>query len=447
MAVAQIPNLPQMPDIQGGYARLGQQVANTGQQIGSAVTEYAKFFSSREGKKKLIAEIQSKYPAVTNAYPEDVLLQMDNKELGTRLAAVVGLENAVQSIKAVDPKFSTADIGQMYSEVFKQPDQARAIAKDWMGVAEKNRQEGIDKEALQTINSQTAPQMPQVSGAAPSTTPLPISEADLNRETSDLLDPAKLTTPTQTSQSDLGQQLSAVDAERAQTQAPAMPVVAQRPKTREEFYSSIAGSGKIPSKSAQEIADKALRSEKDINAEGIKQETLKQKQETAAAAILRRAKEHQDRMALGNRNAKAAEDLVALSAIQKVTDISKDQIDAEVKAGEAEQTAAALEPGALRDAYVKSAIDLRRKAGIMSPNLTVAQGVAAGIVNTAETRNPKIAKAVENQKQRKEQEEAIRAYDLEVEGTSKPKYSEIDPGQQPEALKKIVELYRKHKNK
>lgn len=431
--------MPQMPDIAGGYAKIGEQVAGVGKQLGGAITDYANFFATREGKKKLIDEIKAKYPTVVQAYPEDVLMQMENKELGQRLAAVVGIENAIQKLKEIDPKFSTADIEQMKAEIFKQPDQARTIAKDWMAIAEKNRQDSVNKESLAMVGGQPAqPAMPQVS--APQA---PISDAELGRETADLLDPTKTVMPSQTSQSDLGQQLSAVDAERT----PVMPAVSQKPRTRERIYGDLSASGKIPDKATQEIIDKASRSEKDINAEDTKLETLKQKQEAAAAAILRRAKEHQDRMALGNRNAKATEDLVALTAIQKVTDISKDQIDAEVKAGEAEQTAAALEPGDLRDAYVRSAIELRQKAGIMSPNLTVAQGIASGIVKTAETRNPKIAEAVENQKLSKEQEEAIKAYDSEVKGTSRPKYSEIDPKQQSEALKKIVALYRKSKKK
>jgi len=439
MAVAQIPNMPAMPDIQSGYAKIGEQIAGVGKQIGGAIVDFA----SAQGKKKLIDEIKVKYPTVVQAYPEDVLMQMDNKELGMRLAAVVGIENAIPKLKEVDPKFSTADIEQMKAEIFKQPDQARTIARDWMAIAEKNRQDSVNKESLAMVGGQPAqPAMPQATPQTPST----ISEADLTRETNDLLNTSKPvinnTMPAENTSS-LGQQLAAVDAERT----PTMPSVSQRPRTREGIYGDISASGKIPDKATQEIIDKASRSEKDINAEDIKRDTLKQKQEAAAAAILRRAKEHQDRMTLGNRNAKATEDLVALTAIQKVTDISKDQIDAEVKAGEAEQTAAALEPGVLRDAYVKSAIELRQKAGIMSPNLTVAQGVASGIVKTAETRNPKIAEAVGNQKRSREQEEAIRAYDLEVKGTSKPKYSEIDPKQQSEALKKIVELYRKSKKK
>lgn len=176
--------MPTMPDIAGGYARIGEQIAGVGKQIGGAIVDFA----SAQGKKKLVDEIKVKYPSVVQAYPEDVLMQMDNKELGTRLAAVVGIENAIPKLKEIDPKFSTADIEQMKAEIFKQPDQARTIAKDWMAIAEKNRKEADTQQADAQLKDQTelmGTGMPLVSKALQGTKP--ISDKDLAAETSALL--------------------------------------------------------------------------------------------------------------------------------------------------------------------------------------------------------------------------------------------------------------------
>jgi len=416
MAVAQIPSMPTMPDIAGGYAKIGEQIAGVGKQIGGMVVDFA----SAQGKKKLVDEIKVKYPSVVQAYPEDVLMQMDNKELGTRLAAVVGIENAIPRLKEIDPKFSTADIEQMKAEIFKQPDQARTIAKDWMAIAEKNRQDEVNKKFMELPTTEGGqPAMPQV---APQSTPAPISDADLNGETSSLLDPTKAVMPSQTSQSDLGQQLAAVDAER--TPAPVMPAVPGRQMTKEEFYSKNTGSfSRPPSADTQTMKDKGMQSQKDIDAENAR----KQRTEIDRAykkAKLDFAKQKENADAAGKKEdrilkIKEYEDKVKKEADYFEKILLDKQADVTASDGKYPYDVEAL----------KELVSEKRSQADYWKN--VAQGAAKGGKSaTGSVRDIDVETA------------AIEAWNKEAKKRGQPLFEQIEAGKKDAALKQIVARYK-----
>lgn len=401
-----------MPDIAGGYARIGEQIAGVGKQIGGAIVDFA----SAQGKKRLIDEIKIKYPTVVQAYPEDVLMQMDNKELGQRLAAVVGIENAIPKLKEIDPKFSTADIEQMKAEIFKQPDQARTIARDWMAIAEKNRQDSVNKESLAMVGGQPAqPAMPQVS--APQA---PISDAELGRETADLLDPTKTVMPSQTSQSDLGQQLSAVDAERT----PVMPAVSQKPRTRESIYGAISASGKIPDKETQEIIDKASRPEKDYESKALKDETIRLKGQMAKDKLAYQAakdsnQNSQDLLKFVKQKEEDVKNLIT----KHEANIAKKKQENELLVANGQQPMDLSEDESIIE-------DLTYRADYWKQ---AAQEASAGGSGQGAIR--KVDKTIK-EKEGKQVKAAAKAYDDAKKGTGQPLFNQLTPEQQAIVIKR-----------
>lgn len=405
-----------MPDIASSYARFGQQVAQAGKNVSKSVIDLIGYYQTEAGKSKLITEIKKNYPEVAAAYPDEVLKKMEPMELGKRLAGVVDIDKTITEVRAIDPNFSIANEQQMKAEIFKNPDQSRQIKQEWMAIAEKNKQAGIDKKFIE---------MPTTTGgqpAMPQPEPFSTAQALTPPEMQNLKGQAYIDA------------MAAEDAKKAAS-APQMPAVPGKPMTKEAFYASAATQFEAPpSATAQSFKDKGLRSEKDINLEAYKNASLSQKQQAAREAIAARAKQHADRMALGNRNAKANEMLVGLTAIGKAEDVRAEQIELEMKAQEAEINAVATaDQPELSKRYSDMAAAYRQQVDNYAPNVEAAQGTAAGIVKEIGKKYPTLEEQTNIQKTTNE---AAAAYDAEKKGTGQPLFKQLTKKQQAIVIKR-----------
>lgn len=276
MAVAQIPSMPSIPNVAQQYSDLGRQVADVGNKFMSDFKQGKSFFESEQGKVALIDAIKKEYPQVSSMYPDAVLKQMDNKELAQRLSAVVVLQNSVTSIKEIDPLFSPVNVSQMYAQVFNNPSAVTTVVDSWTKKAEANKaqaekdqangqlsalQQGINKGA--TEGAPATPEMiPLTGGMAKVPNTSPISDADLQAQTQDLVSGNTTQKPEMPSM-DMFSSVKKVGEGKAsgnpylvgQQKAGALMDVGGGSMNREQAMAAISDAGINPSKVSKENMD------------------------------------------------------------------------------------------------------------------------------------------------------------------------------------------------
>lgn len=276
MAVAQIPSMPSIPNVAQQYSDFGRQVADVGNKFISDFKQGKSFFENEQGKVALIDAIKKEYPQVSSMYPDAVLKQMDNKELAQRLSAVVGLQNSVTSIKEIDPLFSPVNVSQMYAQVFNNPSAVTTVVDSWTKKAEANKaqaekdqangqlsalQKGINKGA--TEGAPKTPEMiPLTGGMAKIPNTAPISDADLQAQTQDLVSGNATKTPEMPSMDMFSSAKKVGEGKMSgnpylvgQQKAGALMDVGGGSMNREQAMAAISDAGIDPSKVSKENMD------------------------------------------------------------------------------------------------------------------------------------------------------------------------------------------------